>query len=75
MNNKEKLNAIMLKILPFEEFRQNDVVENQYENRWTVIGYDKYKQQYLTYYMELDNSVYHDAKDLKLISSLASCMK
>ena len=66
-----KLNELMLKILPFEEFRQNDVVEE------SVLGYEcnllcfnKSTGKYLIKYDQLNNTILKEefAEDLKFIS-------
>jgi len=72
MNKKQQeLHDIMLSILPFEEFRQNDVVEE------SVLGYEcnllcfnKSTGKYLIKYDQLNNTILKEefAEDLKFIN-------
>ena len=66
-----KLNELMRDLLPFEEFRQNDVVEE------SVLGYEcnllcfnKSTGKYLIKYDQLNNTILKEefAEDLKFIS-------
>ena len=71
VDKMNKLNELMRDLLPFEEFRQNDVVEE------SVLGYEcnllcfnKSTGKYLIKYDQLNNTILKEefAEDLKFIS-------
>ena len=68
MNKSQKtLHDLMLKILPFEGFRQNDVVEYD-DVEWQVLGNEYNNKVLIVCDVTDDDAFQENAKDLKLIS-------
>ncbi len=68
MNKAQKtLHDLMLKILPFEELRQNDVCEYD-EVEWQVLSNEYNNKVLIVYDVTDDGAFQENAKDLKLIS-------
>ncbi len=64
---KQKLHDLMLKILPFEGFRQNDVCEYD-EVEWQVLSNEYNNKVLIVCDVTDDDAFQENAKDLKLIS-------